>query len=179
MDPNLVATADGDPARRMSHAVEPPPFYEGKGVAQEAYIDDAEGAEDFPSEEDFATLRRVPEKIPIKVFSIAYVELVERLSYYGAVQVFTNFIQQKNPGTATGKALDPTAADAQPGALGLGQRTATGLTTFNQFWVYVMPLFGAYVADTYLGRFNTIWISVLISITVSRTYHSLPELKLI
>lgn len=28
-----------------------------------------------------------------------------------------------------------------------------------------MPLFGAYIADTWLGRFNTIWISICISIT--------------
>ena len=28
-----------------------------------------------------------------------------------------------------------------------------------------MPLFGAYIADTYLGRFRTVWVSVLISIT--------------
>lgn len=78
--------------------------------------------------------------------------------------MFVNFIQQKNPGTSTGRALHPNAANAQPGALGLGQQASTGLTTFNQFWVYVTPLVGAYIADTYLGRFHTIWISVCISI---------------
>jgi hypothetical protein len=52
--------------------------------------------------------------------------------------VFVNFIQQPNPGTPTGKAVDPNAPDAQPGALNFGQRAAFGLTTFNQvgflFW---------------------------------------------
>lgn len=38
----------------------------------------------------------------------------------------------------------------------MGQRASTGLTTFNQFWQYMMPLFGAYVADQYWGRFKTI-----------------------
>ena len=42
------------------------------------------------------------------------------------------------------------------GALGLGQRASTGLTTFNQFWSYFTPLFGAYLADQYWGRYLTI-----------------------
>ena len=36
----------------------------------------------------------------------------------------------------------------------MGQQAATGLTTFNQFWQYFMPLFGAYVADQYWGRYS-------------------------
>jgi len=153
--------ADGDPQRnKSSHIVELPPVYDGKAVIQEGYID----TEDLPTAEELRTLRRVPDKIPIKAYTIAFVELVERLSYYGTVQVFVNFIQQANPGTATGKALNPSDSQAQPGALGLGQQASTGLTTFNQFWVYLMPLFGAYIADTYFGRFNTVWMSVLISI---------------
>lgn len=35
---------------------------------------------------------------------------------------------------------------------------------FNNFWVYVCPLFGAYVADAHLGRYQTILISVLIAL---------------
>lgn len=38
----------------------------------------------------------------------------------------------------------------------MGQRASTGITTFNQFWQYLMPLFGAYVADQYWGRYKTI-----------------------
>ncbi|RDI88425.1 hypothetical protein Vi05172_g1331 [Venturia inaequalis] len=82
--------------------------------------------------EELRTLRRVSDHIPIKAYTIALVELTERLSYYGTVQIFVNLIQQPNPGTATGKALNPNASDAQPGALGLGQQASSGLTTSNQ-----------------------------------------------
>ena len=71
------------------------------------------------------------------------------------------------PGSHAGEvpnAGDPSQASVSPGALNMGQRAATGLTTMNQFWVYLIPLFGAYVADTYLGRYNTIMISVFIAI---------------
>jgi len=58
----------------------------------------------------------------------------------------TNFIQQKLPeGSTTGAG----GKDGQSGALGMDQRASTGITTFNQFWQYLMPLFGAYVADQY------------------------------
>jgi POT family proton-dependent oligopeptide transporter len=130
--------------------------------AMEAYSSEDELM--LPTHEELSTLRRVSDYIPAKAYTIAFVELCERLSYYGTVQVFVNFIQYDRPGTATGRARDPSAADAQPGFLGMGQRASTGLTTFNQFWVYMLPLFGAYIADTRLGRFRTIWISVLISI---------------
>jgi proton-dependent oligopeptide transporter, POT family len=46
----------------------------------------------------------------------------------------------------------------------MGQRASTGITTFNNFWSYVTPLFGAYIADTYLGRFKTIGWSILVCI---------------
>ncbi|KAG7418739.1 POT family-domain-containing protein [Fusarium sp. MPI-SDFR-AT-0072] len=105
----------------------------------------------FPTAEELDTLRRVPNKIPMKLFSIAFIELCERFSYYGCTVVFTNFIQQKLPeGSTTG--ADP----EQPGALGMGQRASTGITTFNQFWQYFMPLLGAYIADQYWGRYKTI-----------------------
>ncbi|CVK89642.1 related to PTR2-Di-and tripeptide permease [Fusarium mangiferae] len=105
----------------------------------------------FPTAEELGTLRRVPNKIPMKLFSIAFIELCERFSYYGCTVVFTNFIQHKLPEGST------TGADAdQPGALGMEQRASTGITTFNQFWQYFMPLLGAYVADQYWGRYKTI-----------------------
>lgn len=44
-----------------------------------------EGLDDFPTEEDLVTLRRVSAHIPAKLFTIAFVELCERFSYYGTV----------------------------------------------------------------------------------------------
>jgi len=42
---------------------------------------------DRPTEEELVTLRRVPDKIPFKVYTVAFVELCERFSYYGTTVV--------------------------------------------------------------------------------------------
>lgn len=42
---------------------------------------------DFPTEEELATLRRVSGKIPWITFTVAFVELCERFSYYGTTAV--------------------------------------------------------------------------------------------
>lgn len=117
--------------------------------------------DEFPTEEERETLQRVPDHIPWATYLIAYVELAERFSYYGCTVVFTNFIQQPlPPNSRTGAG----GTDGQSGALGMGQRASTGLTTFNSFWVYVMPLFGAYLADKYWGRFKTICVAVAVAL---------------
>ncbi|KAF8635262.1 hypothetical protein AX15_000485 [Amanita polypyramis BW_CC] len=114
-----------------------------------------------PTEEERATLRRVPDTLPWAAYLIAVVELAERFSFYGSSVVFTNFIQQPLPlGSHTGAG----GKDGQSGALGLGQQASTGLTTFYQFWCYITPLLGAYIADTYLGRYNTVCIAVAIAL---------------
>ncbi|KAI3575283.1 POT family-domain-containing protein [Fusarium oxysporum f. sp. albedinis] len=141
--------------KRASIATDPRPATADAGAVTPAGVVTPDGQ--FPTAEELDTLRRVPNKIPMKLFSIAFIELCERFSYYGCTVVFilthqvTNFIQQKLPeGSTTG--ADP----EQPGALGMGQRASTGITTFNQFWQYFMPLLGAYIADQYWGRYKTI-----------------------
>lgn len=109
----------------------------------------------IPTEEEMHTLRRVSDKIPLNIYTIAFVELCERFSYYGTTAVFTNFIQQPLPAnSSTGASYD--INNGQAGALGRGQQTAFALTTFNSFWQYTMPLFGAWIADSFLGRFKTV-----------------------
>ncbi|KAF9480589.1 peptide transporter PTR2A [Pholiota conissans] len=115
----------------------------------------------FPTEEERATLRRVPDSIPWASYLIAIVEFAERFSFYGSSVVFTNFIQRPlPPGSRTGSA----GLHGQAGALGMGQRASTGLTTFYQFWCYVTPLLGAYIADAHWGRYKTICWAVLIAL---------------
>ncbi|KLT43964.1 PTR2-domain-containing protein [Cutaneotrichosporon oleaginosum] len=116
--------------------------------------------DEFPTEEEVAHLHRIPDRIPWATYLVAYIELAERFSYYGCTVVFTNFIQQPlPPNSNTGAGKD----DYRSGALGMGQRASTGLTTFNTFWVYVTPLFGAYLADKYWGRYKTVCVAVAVA----------------
>ncbi|EGN94531.1 hypothetical protein SERLA73DRAFT_171508 [Serpula lacrymans var. lacrymans S7.3] len=111
---------------------------------------------EFPTDEEKVTLRRVTDSLPWNAYLIAVVELAERFSVRSSV-VFTNYIQQPlPPGSHTGAS----GTYGQSGALDRGQQTATGLNTFYQFWCYCTPLLGAYIADTYWGRYKTISVSV-------------------
>ncbi|KAL1881145.1 hypothetical protein VTK73DRAFT_4592 [Phialemonium thermophilum] len=114
-----------------------------------------EGADDQPSEEDLHTLRRVSDHIPLKLFSIAFLEMCERFSYYGSVIVCMFSKLHSSLGMMY---------DAVSGALGMGQRVSTAITTFNQFYVYLTPLFGAYIADQVWGRYKTIFICLFVVI---------------
>lgn len=112
-----------------------------------------------PTPEQLSSLPRIPGPLNLPTFLIAIVEFAERFSYYGTTVVFTNFIQRPlPPGSTTG------SGGVQSGALGMGQQAATGITTFNTFWVYFCPLIGAYVADAHLGRYNTILLSIFIAL---------------
>jgi len=53
-----------------------------------------------------------------------------------------NFIEQKLPETGPFPEAGAAGTDGQAGALGFGQRASTGLTLFNAFWSYSMPLVG-------------------------------------
>ncbi|KIW49910.1 hypothetical protein, variant [Exophiala xenobiotica] len=46
----------------------------------------------------------------------------------------------------------------------MGQRASTGLKMFNEFWAYVMPLLGGYLADAHFGRYKTIHMAIVCAI---------------
>lgn len=106
---------------------------------------------DEPTDEEKRTLRKVSDKLPWSAFIVCVVELCERFTYYGLSGPFQNYIENSYGGNL-------------PGAIGLGQTGATGLTDFFQFWCYVCPVFGAIVSDQYLGKYWTIFYSALIYI---------------
>ncbi|KAI5841498.1 MFS peptide transporter, partial [Morchella snyderi] len=97
-----------------------------------------------PTEYEKATLRHVADKLPISAWFVTVVELAERFSYYGISGPFQNYMQNARD--------DP----LKRGAIGLGQKGATGLSYFFQFWCYVNPILGAIIADQYMGKYNTI-----------------------
>ncbi|EGV60397.1 peptide transporter ptr2 [Yamadazyma tenuis] len=93
--------------------------------------------------EELKTLRHISGSIPIRCWLVAIVELAERFSYYGLSTPFQNYMQN-------------TPSDSPAGVLSLGNSSATALSYFFQFWCYVTPIFGAWIADTYLGKFKSI-----------------------
>lgn len=143
------------PLAHFDHAVE----------VEKGRVTEDEYGNTFPTDEDKLTLRRIPEAIPWTAWTVAFCELAERFSYYGSTQVFQNFIQNPRPIAADGAVHRSGAALGLrlSGALDKGQRAATGLTTFNSFWVYITPCIGAYFADAHLGRFKTICLAVFIA----------------
>ncbi|KAI0145504.1 POT peptide transporter [Xylariaceae sp. FL1272] len=98
-----------------------------------------------PSETDLKTLRRVSDKIPFSIFLVVVAEVAERFTYRSLTGPLQNYIQNPLHGF-------------RPGALGKGQSVATAIGFFFQLWCYLTPLLGAFVADTYLGRFKTIFL---------------------
>ncbi|KAI5953144.1 hypothetical protein KGF54_002515 [Candida jiufengensis] len=109
--------------------------------------EDDEGRE--PTEYELKTLKHVSDSIPLSAWLIAIVELAERFSYYGLSAPFQNYMQN--------------GPDDNPhGLLQLKQQGATALSYFFQFWCYVTPIFGGWLADTYWGKYKTIFVACII-----------------
>ncbi|EPQ59685.1 MFS peptide transporter [Gloeophyllum trabeum ATCC 11539] len=115
-----------------------------------------------PTEEELKTLRKVSDSIPWVCWLFCFVEFSERASYYGAQTVFSNFMEYPLPVDGNGAGAPPKGSEETAGALGKGLQFANAFVLLFQFLAYVVPIFGAWVADTKLGRFKTIVIGVLV-----------------
>ena len=93
------------------------------------------------------------------------IEFAERASYYGSTGPFNNFINNPLPvgGSGTGAVAKGAAGlEESAGALNLGSVDASALTNMFTFLAYVIPIFGAIVADTRWGRFKTICVGTAV-----------------
>ena len=106
---------------------------------------------EYPTEEELATLRHVGGKIPLSCWLIGIVELSERFSYYGLSAPFQNYMQN-GPN------------DSPKGLLELNSSGATGISYFFQFWCYITPILGGYLADSFWGKYNTIAVGTSVYI---------------
>ncbi|ODQ68067.1 peptide transporter PTR2-A [Nadsonia fulvescens var. elongata DSM 6958] len=123
------------------------------------------------SNADSLSLRRVSDELPKSVYLITFVELCERFAFYGISAPFMNYIQ------------NPLGRHHHHGALGLGQSIAVGMNSAFQLWCYVTPIIGAIVADTFVGKYNTItffcciYAFGLMILCVTSTEESLKSLR--
>ncbi|KAI1435836.1 POT family protein [Xylaria sp. CBS 124048] len=116
-----------------------------------------------PSEAEKTSLRKVADTIPWTAWTLCFVELAERASYYGVKAGFNNFLQFPLPDGGDGSgAIDPRHPDAHAGALNLGLQTASALVLLFTFLAYIIPIFGAWWADVKIGRYAAIVYGVLI-----------------
>ncbi|CAO1599235.1 peptide transporter ptr2 [Xanthoria calcicola] len=98
------------------------------------------------TEEEIKTLFHVVDDIPLGVWLAAFVASMERFAWYGATGPMQNYLQHDRHSKI-------------PGALGLEQATATLVMTSFMAFSYFTPLLGAVVADAWLGRFRTTFLS--------------------
>ncbi|KIH86438.1 oligopeptide transporter [Sporothrix brasiliensis 5110] len=117
----------------------------------------------LPTEEEQHTLRKISDSIPLTAWLLCLVEMAERASYYGVKAAFNNFMQFPLPagGPGTG-AINPAKPNSHAGALNLGLQTASALGLLFTFLAYVIPIFGAWLADVKTGRYQAIVWGVLI-----------------
>lgn len=98
-----------------------------------------------PTEEELATLRRVSGKVPLRCWMVSFIGLTERFAFYGTTVTFQNYMQ-----------YSPT--NNPQGMLSMGSSTATSINFAWRFWAYICPVLGAYLADTFWGKFKTVMI---------------------
>jgi hypothetical protein len=106
------------------------PLYPRKSLDVEEKGSFAEDGEE-PTEEELFRLRHVGDKIPMSAWLVAVVELAERFTYYGITGPFQNYIQNERGGL-------------RPGALDMGQSSATALQYFFQFCKLIFYQIGLY-----------------------------------
>ncbi|KAF4200150.1 hypothetical protein CNMCM8927_003857 [Aspergillus lentulus] len=115
-----------------------------------------------PTEEEKISLRKVPATLPLVSFSLCIVEFAERASYYGAKNIFSNFIQFPLPKGGNGAGAPPRGTQETAGALGMGLQASSGLVLLFTFLAYVLPILGGWWADVYVGRYKAICVGVAI-----------------
>ncbi|KAF9107066.1 peptide transporter ptr2 [Mortierella sp. AM989] len=139
---------------QKSSSDEPPQKYEMKEVDEDLF----QKYEMEKVNEDLSANVQVAGPIPIAAWLIIVTELCERFAYYGASLLFQRYMLEY---------------------LRLGKGSATAISRGFNFFSYITTIFGAIVADKWLGKFKTVLIFAvvytigLILLTVS----SLDSLK--
>ncbi|CAO2651366.1 Nn.00g039360.m01.CDS01 [Neocucurbitaria sp. VM-36] len=116
---------------------------------------------------DVVDLRRVRDSVPWRLWVVAVIGFWERAAFWGLTAPWQNYMEH------------PPHFDKNhtPGALGLGQVKATRIYCAFYIFYYVTPLFVAPLADSRLGQYTTLVVSVIMYCVgcTALTVSSLPD----
>ncbi|KAF1984275.1 oligopeptide transporter [Aulographum hederae CBS 113979] len=101
-----------------------------------------------PSE--LSTHPHITAPIPLSAWLVILAGAFERATYFGIIAPWQNYMQ--NP-----RSLD---RNVPPGALGLGQSTATNVSNAFFLFSYLTPMLFACVSDMWLGRYRTLMVGL-------------------
>ncbi|PGH27485.1 hypothetical protein AJ80_00725 [Polytolypa hystricis UAMH7299] len=102
--------------------------------------------------DEIEKLPHVIDHVPLPAWTAALIGAAERFGYYSIVAIWQNYMQNK-------RGLHPV-----PGALGLGQWTATAISNGFYVFLFLSPTFFAVVSDSWLGRYKTLLIGLCLSL---------------
>ncbi|KAG0650098.1 Peptide transporter PTR2 [Hyphodiscus hymeniophilus] len=154
MEPSVFATSVppevAEPHGRSSYApidaIGQPDHDKSLVEAHDIRGDDDDLEYPRPTEEEMTSLRKVSDKIPASSFVLCAVEFAELSpSCWG-----------------NGAGAPPKGSQQTAGALNKGEQFSNAFVLLFQFLAYVIPIFGAWWADTRLGRYKVIAVGVLV-----------------
>ncbi|KAJ5646708.1 Proton-dependent oligopeptide transporter family [Penicillium lividum] len=101
------------------------------------------------TEDEVRDLLHVVDNVPGRVWVACIAGILERFVWYGATAPLQNYLQNAPGGEV-------------PGALGLGQATASNIVNVLFIASYIAPVPAAVVADSWLGRHKTMIYAAII-----------------
>lgn len=129
-----------------------------ESVEIRSHVDDSKYP--LPTNEELASLRKVADIIPTVSYALCAVEFAQRASTIGVTTVFSNFMQFPLPKGGNGAGAPPKDTEETAGALNRGLQFSNAFSLLFTLLSCAIPLFGAWVADTKLGRYKTITLGV-------------------
>ncbi|CAO2658288.1 Nn.00g060110.m01.CDS01 [Neocucurbitaria sp. VM-36] len=104
------------------------------------------------TEAESRDLPHIVDHIPFVAWIAAIIGAAERFGYYSTVITWQNYMQNKR------------GVPTVPGALGLGQSTATTISNVFFVFLFLTPLLFAFISDIWLGRYNTLLLGLCLSL---------------
>lgn len=115
------------------------------------------------TEDEIRTFPHVADTISFNVWVALLASAAERFSFYAVttpwrkmVAILTSTVTRTLTNLIENYIQNERDSIAVPGALGLGQATATNITSAFYFLTFLSPILWAVICDTWLGRYKTL-----------------------